>query len=108
MSQIPTPDTMAWRRDGYRILLNEDGVMLHVPANRTFEQAEARALIGLFNEIAAAAEHGDTFDAPRAPTSDEVRAMSHDSREKYAARRAMRAIEAEFTDVLTNPDVIPF
>lgn len=108
MSQIPTPDTMTWRRDGYRILLNEDGVMLQVSANRTFEQAEVRALISLFNAIAGAVEHGDTFDAPRAPTPDEVRAMSDDSREKYAARRAMRAIEAEFTDVLTNSDVIPF
>ena len=37
----------------------------------------------------------------------QIRAMSHDSREKYAARRAMRAIEAEFTDVLNNSDV-PF
>ena len=107
MSQIPTPDTMTWRRDGYRILLNEDGVMLHVPANRTFEQGEVRALIGLYNEIAGAVEHGDTFDAPHPPTPDEIRAMSHDSREKYAARRAMRAIEAEFTDVLNNSDV-PF
>ena len=42
------------------------------------------------------------------PTPDEIRAMSHDSREKYAARRAMRAIEAEFTDVLTDTDVVPF
>ena len=108
MSQARTPDAMTWRRDGYQILLNEDGVMLRIPSNRTFEQGEVRALIDLFNEIAGAVADGDTFDAPRPPTPDEIRAMSHDSREKYAARRAMRAIEAEFTDVLNDSDAVPF
>lgn len=107
MSQTPTPDAMTWGRDGYQILLNEDGVMLHVAGQRTFEQGEVRALIGLFEAIAGAVEHGDAFDAPRPPTPDEIRAMSYDSREKYAARRAMRAIEAEFND-LSKADVVPF
>ena len=70
MSQVTTPDTMIWHRNGYRILLNEDGVMLRVAATRTFEQGEVRALIGLYNEIAGAVERGDAFDAPRPPTPD--------------------------------------
>ena len=105
---FPTPDNMTWQRDGYQIILNEDGVMLRVTRERTFEQPEVANLISLYNEIAGAVERGDTFDAPRTPAPDEIRAMSRDSREKYAARRAMRAIEAEFTDVLNNSDVVPF
>ena len=103
MPEIPNPDIITWHRGGYDITLNEDGPMLRVHRERTFEAPEVAKLIELFSAVSDAAAHGDTFTAPRPPTREEARCLAWEDREREAARRATKAIAAEFD---TTP--IPF
>lgn len=100
---LPPATTITWRRGSYDVTLTEDGPMLRVHRERTFEPAEVAKLIELFSAVSTAVSHGDTFTAPQPPTREEVKAMTREDREREAARRAQRAIAAEFD---TTP--IPF
>ena len=93
---LPPADTITWRRGGYDITLTEDGPMLHVYRERTFEALEVAKLIELFSAVSTAAAHGGTFTAPQPPTREELGALAWKDREREAARRAQRAIAAEF------------
>ena len=88
------------------ITLTEDGSMLRVYRERTFEAPEVAKLIELFSAVSDAAAHGDTFTAPRPPTREELGALGWEDREREAARRARKAIAAEFDTTPTTS--IPF
>ena len=103
---LPPADIIVWRRGGYEITLTEDGPMLRVYRERTFEPAEVAKLIELFSAVSAAAAHGDTFTAPKPPTREELGALAWEDREREAARRAQKAIAAEFDTTPTTS--IPF
>lgn len=103
---LPPADIIVWRRGGYEIALNEDGPMLRVYRERTFEPAEVAKLIELFSAVSTAVAHGDTFTAPKPPTREEIGALAWEDREREAARRAQRAIAAEFDTTPTTS--IPF
>lgn len=100
---IPNPDIITWRRDGYQVVLNEDGVMIRVTRERTFEQQEVADLISLFNTIVGHLQDGNKFGSPQPPTREEARWLAWEDREREAARRATKAIAAEFD---TGP--VPF
>ena len=100
---LPPADIITWHRGGYDITLNEDGPMLRVHRERTFEAPEVAKLIELFSAVSDAAAHGDTFTAPQPPTREDLSVMAWEEREREAARRARKAIAAEFD---TTP--IPF
>ena len=108
-TMLPPADVMTWHRDGYQIVVNEDGPMLRT-SQRTFEPGEVAKLIELYQAVAEAAAHGDSFEPPRPPTREQIAAMASDDREQYAARRAMRAIKAEFRqgDAPDIDVVVPF
>ena len=80
--------------------------MLRVYRERTFEPAEVAKLIELFNAVSTAAAHGDTFTAPQPPTREDLSVMAWEAREREAARRARKAIAAEFDTTPTTS--IPF
>ena len=100
---LPPATTITWRRGSYDITLTEDGPMLRVHRERTFEPAEAAKLIELFSAVSTAVSHGDAFTAPQPPTREELGALAWEEREREAALRAQRAIAVEF-----DPTTIPF
>ncbi|MDO5677493.1 MAG: hypothetical protein Q4G35_08315 [Propionibacteriaceae bacterium] len=50
-SSIPRPETMTWRGpEGWRITLNEDGVILR-PSTTALEESDVRKLVKLLTEV---------------------------------------------------------
>ena len=94
----PSPTHMEWRRDGYTVWADEDGVHLKTPGNG-FEMPEAMALVELYGQVLAQYKAGAQFGRPTPPT----RGQRIHYPESYTARRAERAvvdaIRAEFTDL---------
>lgn len=91
-----TPTLMTWRRDGYEVWCDEDGVHLRVSANRSFEMPEAMVLVELYREVLAQFRAGEPFGKPTPPARGQLATYP----EGYIARRLQhavnRAIDAEF------------
>ena len=100
MSTHSSPDTMTWRFDGYEIRLDEDGLSIHVRGSRSgFEQAEVLTLIERFTAIREQAATG--FDAPAAPTREQIREMGYAAAEASGVKQSIKALQALAT--IDNP-----
>lgn len=102
MQDYMRPDQMIWRRDGFTITANEDGV--HASMNRGLEQPEVQQFVDLWTKIRDEYADDRPFQKPVPPSHDTH--GSFGSGINYAAKRAKAAaaagIDAEFgTD--TNP-----
>lgn len=93
----PSPTRMEWRRDGYSVWADEDGVHLKTPGGG-FEMPEAMALVELYGQVFAQYKAGIPFGRPVRPTRQQLIHYP----ESYTARRVERvvteAIRAEFSD----------
>jgi hypothetical protein len=97
-----TPDYITFRApQGWIVRIDEDGVSLH-PGDRALEQVEVERLLVIVNTAIAMRADG-TAPIPAPPTQEEARQMYAAARTKENARRAIRAIKAEFND-----DDVPF
>ena len=97
-----TPDSITFRApQGWTVRIDEDGVSLH-PSGRALEQVEVEQLLTTVNAAIAMRAKG-RVPIPAAPTPEEARQMYAAERTQENARRAIRAIKAEFSD-----DVAPF
>lgn len=98
-----TPTTMTWRRDGYDVWCDEDGVHLRIHPSvtgaRGFEMPEAMALVELYSQVLAQYKAGAPFGKPVPPTREQHIHYP----ESYTARRVERvvtkAIRDEFSDL---------
>ena len=98
-----TPDYIIFRGPlGWTVRIDEDGVSLH-PSGRALEQSEVERLIAIVTTAIAMRADG-TAPIPAPPTQEEARQMYAAERTQENARRAIRAIKAEFND----DDVVPF
>lgn len=92
-----TPRKIEWAApEGWTVWADEDGVHLRSRSGDALEMPEVNRLFRLWSEACAAVSPGGEIPAPKPPTREEVSAMSADRAARYAARRAVRAIEAEF------------
>ena len=93
----PAPTRIEWRRDGYTVWADEDGVHLQTPGNG-FEMPEAIALVELYQQVLTDWRNDESFDKPTRPTRQQI--YTHPA--EYTARRAMRvvsnALKSEFFD----------
>lgn len=96
----PSPTHMEWRRDGYTVWADEDGVHLKTPGGG-FEMPEAMALVELYGQVLAQYKAGVPFGRPTLPTRDQ---RIHYP-ESYTARRSERAVVAAIRDEFTD---LPF
>lgn len=94
----PNPTHMEWRRDGYTVWADEDGVHLETPGS-CFEMPEAMAVVELYGQVLAQYKAGIPFGRPVPPTREQ---RIHYP-ESYTARRVERvvtkAIRDEFSDL---------
>ena len=98
-----TPDYITFRGpQGWTVRIDEDGVNLH-PSGTALEQPEVERLVAILNAAIAMRADG-TVPIPAQPTPEEARQMYASARTQENARRAIRAIKAEFND----DDVVPF
>ena len=92
-----TPDYIIFRApQGWTVRIDEDGVCLF-PSDRALEQSEVERLLTIVNTAIAMRADG-TVPIPAAPTPEEARQMYASERTQENARRAIRAIKAEFND----------
>ena len=98
------PSRIEWRRDGYTIWADEDGVHLKTSA-RGFEMPEALALVEFYQAALAHFRTGEPFPKPTTPTREQRRYYPEAYHADRAKRAVSRAIDAEFA---TDPDVIQF
>lgn len=66
----PSPTHMEWRRDGYIVWADEDGVHLKTPGGG-FEMPEAMALVELYGQVLAQYKAGVPFGRPMPPTREQ-------------------------------------
>ena len=93
----PTPRRIEWAGpEGFAIWTDEDGTHLRAPGGHALEMPDVERLLNLWILARDAAKTG-TIPAPKPPTRDEMRSWGTDRAEEYARRRAVRAIESEFT-----------
>jgi len=93
---VHCPTEMVWKRDGYRIRMDEDGVGLFL--DRTaYEQAEVAEMLGFWAAVVEAREsdHG-CFRAPEPPATGNSWSQGVDYAAKKAKRVAVEAIDREF------------
>lgn len=92
----PTPRRVEWTGpEGYTVWTDEDGTHLRAPGGHALEMPDVERLFSIWQHARAAADGGH-IPAPKPPTRDEIRAMGADRAARYAARCAVRALEAEF------------
>ena len=104
MSQIPTPRRVEWSGpEGYTVWTDEDGTHLRAPrADHALEQPDVERLFSLWQHARAVAE-SDRIPAPMPPTREQIREDGFRRADEYAARRAIRAVEAEFNPPTAAP-----
>jgi hypothetical protein len=104
MTNTPTPRRIEWTGpEGWTVWSDEDGTHLRAPGGHGLEMPDVERLFSLWEHARGYAEAG-TIPAPKPPSREEARADGYRRTEEYAARRAVKAIEREFT-----PDTIaPF
>lgn len=92
-----TPRKIEWAApEGWTVWADEDGVHLRSRSGDAMEMPDVDRLFRLWSEACAAVSPGGEIPAPKPPTREEARRMSAENTERYVARRAVRAIEAEF------------
>lgn len=96
------PSRIEWRRDGYTVWADEDGVHINTKA-RGFEMPEALAMVELYQAVLAHFRTGEPFPKPTPPTREQ-RAYFPDS---YTARRVERVVTAAINAEFNSTDV-PF
>ena len=96
------PTRIEWRRDGYSVWADEDGVHINTAA-RGFEMPEAMAMVDLYQAVLAQFRTGDTFPKPTPPTREQRRHYP----DGYTAMRVKRIV-AEAVDAEFNPTDAPF
>ena len=96
------PTRIEYRRDGYVVWADEDGVHLHTSA-RGFEMPEAIAMTELYQAVLAHFRAGEPFPKPTPPDRTQLNFYSDNYLAERAKRAAVAAIDAEFG----NPE-IPF
>ena len=94
---MATPRKIEWAApEGWTVWADEDGVHLRSRSGDALEMPDVDRLFQLWADACRAVSPGGEIPAPKPPTRDEIRHMGHDHAERYIARRAVRAIEAEF------------
>lgn len=92
-----TPRKIEWAApEGWTVWADEDGVHLRSRGGDAMEMPDVKRLFDLWSEACSAVSPGGQIPAPKPPTREEMRAWGSDRAEQHAARRAVRAIEAEF------------
>ena len=104
MTNTPTPRRIEWAGpEGWTVWTDEDGTHLRASGGHALEMPDVERLFSLWQH-AREVTTADHIPAPKPPSREEVRADGHRRAEEYVARRAVKAIEREFT-----PDAIaPF
>lgn len=103
MTETPTPRRIEWAGpEGYVVWTDEDGTHLRAPGGHALEQPDVERLFSLWSHARATSEAGHV-PAPKPPTREEMRDWSSARAEEYAKRRAVRALEAEFTHDTVAP-----
>lgn len=98
-----TPRRIEWSGpEGWTVWADEDGVHVRSARGDALEMPDVERLFSLWQE-AREATRSDRIAAPKPPSRDEIRAMGGYRAEEYAKRRAIRALEAEFTPDTTAP-----
>lgn len=99
----PTPRRIEWSGpERWTVWADEDGVHVRSARGDSLEMPDVERLFALWQharEVTAA----DHVLAPKPPTRDEIRSMTSACAEEYARRRAVRAVEAEFTPDTSSP-----
>ena len=104
MTTLPPPPTkMTWRRDGYDVWCDEDGVHLSV-TTRGFEMPEALMLVELYQQVLDHFRSGLPFGKPERPTRREL--MTYP--DGYVANRMQRAVNRAIKDEFADDTVAPF
>lgn len=104
MPTPPTPPTtMTWRRDGYDVWCDEDGVHLRVQAS-AFEMPEAMALVELYQQVLAQYRAGQAFAKPTHPPREQLYTYP----EEYIARRFKAAVDRAIKDEFARDDIVAF
>ena len=94
---MSTPRKIEWAApEGWTVWADEDGVHLRSRSGDGLEMPDVSNLFRLWSEACVAVSPGGQIDPPKPPTREQVRAMSSERAAHYAAKRAVRAIEAEF------------
>ena len=94
----PSPTHMEWRREGYIVWADEDGVHLKTPG-AGFEMPEAMALVELYGQVLAQYKAGVPFRRPVPPTRDQRIHYPGSYTARRAERAVTEAIRAEFSDL---------
>lgn len=103
MSTNPTPRRIEWSGpESWIVWADEDGCHVRSVRGDSLEMPDVERLFALWQH-AREATRADHIAAPKPPSRDEIRAMTTLRAEEYAKRRAVRAVEAEFTH-----DIAPF
>lgn len=98
----PTPRRIEWDGpEGWKIWTDEDGTHVRSPKGDALEMPAFKALMAAW-EIADDHAAAGTIPAPKPPTREELRERGY-WREDYVARRAIRAINAEFNPPADAP-----
>lgn len=99
-----TPRRIEWAGpEGYVVWSDEDGTHLRAPGGHALEMPDVERLFSLWQD-ARAATTSDRIPAPKPPTREEARQDGYRRAEEYAVRRAVKAIEREFTpDTIAAP-----
>lgn len=97
------PSRIEWRRDGYVVWADEDGVHINTGA-RGFEMPEALAMVELYQAVLAHYRTGEPFPKPTVPPRDR-RTNFPDS---YTARRVQRVADAINAEFAHDTDIVAF
>lgn len=89
------PTRIEYRRDGYLVWADEDGVHLHTSA-RGFEMPEAMAMTELYQAVLAHFRTDKPFPKPTPPDRTQLNFHSDRYLAERAKRAAATAIDAEF------------
>ena len=98
------PSRIEWRRDGYTVWADEDGVHIKT-APRGFEMPEALAMVELYQAALAHFRTGEPFPKPTVPPREKRRYLPEAYQADRAKRAIARAIDDEFS---TSTDDVPF
>lgn len=103
MSTSTTPRRVEWAGpESWTVWTDEDGTHLRSPHGDSLEMPDVERLFTLWR-YAISASSEDRIPAPKPPTPEEMRGWSTARAEEYAKRRAVRAVEAEFTHDTVAP-----
>lgn len=92
-----TPRRIEWAGpEGYTVWTDEDGTHLRSPGGHALEMPDVERLVALWQHAKRQTESG-AIPAPKPPSRDEMRGWSTQYAEENAERRAVRAVQAEFT-----------